>query len=1273
MSFPQAKGLKVQQAEFTGFVTEVGLAGKVNLARAGSRATAAGRLAWGKGLLACADSQGSLDSIGDLARLAGVKNIDARGVKYDGLLTVAGGRFQAGGTLQAASARANSEHISGAVASFSFDSKLGSAVQVHRLKYQGGDVKGRLVVSPKGGQLQGGFELATSQASSIANRFLPKSARYAGPLKATAIVEGDLKHLTAQFQGSAAGSLALPDHKAVALDDLFARGSLGKDGVARFDRVAAKSGGSTLLAYGDLNLPKGRLDVNLDARGVEIQRYWPEASGTGSVAGRLHGEPRGPEFEGAAEAYDATFEGTSTTFVRADVRANPETVRAENLQTLVGSGLLEGQIALQLSDQSLSGTLASSNLQLADIAGAGNDGAVSFKTESIGGTLAHPQATARALVSGALVQNLPINFAHLFVQLNDAKLNISNSWMNLLGGAVLVTGQYDLSKGSGEFQINGHDLELDQASSLATDPDAPRFAGFLKGDAELKIDGSNVSGSLLATAANCSVNQQSLGLGTFSLNARSEFPKHSAVEISPEDQGAPYEKSPSLLDRLVLTGSAQFADQTHFVAIENGSFQAETNSVSADILAKNGSAQELMRGLLPELNDLPPSAKARLYSLDGSITAAAHLGGTLDHPQVTVETANLDQTSLNGVALGNVSASGNWSLDGWKVAKATYANAGATGSVQLEKKPGGSLTGDIDLSGIDLDKLTRAWPDIPHLDGLLATTLVLGGTTDSPTARGSLNITGLRPDGQSDAFALDLSSIDIKQGSAKAQGSFNGLGSTAKLTAFAPVQFPLKDLGATPFEANLEFQPRSIKSLEGLPEALDLTASEGTLSGHLGLTGTFAKPKAVGELRADFERLAFRTPSGKSTTTKTEEWTALNTKLVHSTAELAIDGNAVSLSLLGESSLGGTVQGKGMLTIPDLGDLMSSGNSAEKGGAMEKFLASPVTGSLKWIAVSLSESTKSLKARGSISGDIAVAGSLGAPNISGNLNIDRASASVDAIQAGGAQTRAPSIDPIFNIKVAFAPTTEIDTSQANLKLGGDVKILGSLSSPQSSIDLQVHGGNLKLPTRKVVLNDRGKITGTLSAVGDSHLYVDLHGETHVVAIRSIEAAEPYDVFLTVRGDLLDPNGVDLQASSFPPGLESSEALALLGKTDILKALAVSTPGQSLQSAFNSYAIPSFLGPVTDELALGLRLDYLTFDISAYNQSFVFAGKTLSNGFSLYAQRQLSNASPGSPALFDYRINYRPPISRLIPRRVSFFFGTDQLRPWKLGVSYGFRF
>jgi hypothetical protein len=171
-------------------------------------------------------------------------------------------------------------------------------------------------------------------------------------------------------------------------------------------------------------------------------------------------------------------------------------------------------------------------------------------------------------------------------------------------------------------------------------------------------------------------------------------------------------------------------------------------------------------------------------------------------------------------------------------------------------------------------------------------------------------------------------------------------------------------------------------------------------------------------------------------------------------------------------------------------------------------------------------------------------------------------------------------------------------------------------------------------------------------------------------------AERYDIHLDVTGDLLAPDQVNFTATSDPPDLSQDQILALLGRTDLLTALGsgstYSQGEKTIQSAFIGYALPSLFDPLTARLAADLRLDYISVEYNALDQTSLLAAKTLGNGFSIQARRQITESTPGYPLSYDYRLVYQLPIRSVFARRFSFFVGRDELTQWKIGFQYGQR-
>jgi hypothetical protein len=98
-----------------------------------------------------------------------------------------------------------------------------------------------------------------------------------------------------------------------------------------------------------------------------------------------------------------------------------------------------------------------------------------------------------------------------------------------------------------------------------------------------------------------------------------------------------------------------------------------------------------------------------------------------------------------------------------------------------------------------------------------------------------------------------------------------------------------------------------------------------------------------------------------------------------------------------------------------------------------------------------------------------------------------------------------------------------------------------------------------------------------------------------------------------------------------------------------------------------------LDPLTTRLAEGLGLDYLAVSYDPYSRFTLNFARPLGNNLVLEGRRQLSEPLPGLEPEYELKLTYRLPVRSRTFRRIAVSFGTDQLRPWKLEVSYSFRF
>jgi hypothetical protein len=1321
-SWSQASNLPpVDSAQFKGYGTETGLSVSVALRTSGAQGSASGILAWGNGLskgtamagvLGRGSSEVSVSSTASLpfqVRKWIPKGVTAQALALKGDYDFTSGSLTLADHLTASHLSSGNDVIDQVQANVLVDvNKKGNSVVVglNQARFGKAPLHGRVEVrsGPFGerGQnplvLRGAVEASTDEATQVLHRFTgwdPKTlGQIDGHLRVVALLGGNLDKPTGLFQGSSSGGFTLPKTRRLAVDSLFSRGSFSGLTI-NFDRVVAKTDGGTVLGEGLLDVGKHALGFTLDGRGLDLKQFAPEVRGLGSLAGRLEGPWNGPSFKGVAEAYDAEFQGENVAILRTDLNADPKEVLAENLQAVAGSAVIEGWLSMGFKNQDLDGAISAPDLQLADLFGENVDGAVNFKTQRIGGTLKEPEVVARAVASNLVLGNVPATFGIANFHLTGSKVAVTGGGLSVLGGSLTGQGNYDLSNQSGHFAISARNLGLDQTAAALNRGTATRLEGRIGGDLTLNVKSDLVQAEAKGQLASVLLNGSELGNGVWSLDLSAAHPAPAPSVPNKAQTFTPIDPDPELLgtlalkssedsdpykdwlDHLKVKGSAQVGHESTFLSLESMQYSGETRNLTGELLASGVSIHDAIGAAMPYLTDMPDDLRARLSSADGTLLANAVLSGSLDHPDLKVSKMEAERLRLNGVALGQFKAVGEANDSSWHLQQFAYVDGPSLANLTASKEVGGALIGDAEFSQFDLDKITRAWPTIPHLAGTASASFSVGGTDTSPVLRGSLNAIGLQAAAGFDTFGLDLNTIKIQDGEASLQGDVNGLGFIGRFTASAPLRYPLKDWGATPVKGALILDSRSLASLEGLPGNFDPSRLSGTLAGQLNLEGTLAEPQASGDLAVQAQRLGFRVPFE----TRANEWVALKTELLDTSATVHLSQNVLSLDLQSKSSAGGGLSLSGTAKIPPLGDLLSNGNGAASVSAGQRVLDTIVQSTLKLNQFRFEENNRIITAKGTTDGALDLNGPLSGPILAGKITLDRASSGLPNLVTKEGGSGAESVDPKFNVEVRLVSPAHISTSLANFDVTGLMRLNGSLSQPDVRAGLTLTNGNLQLPGAKVALLPGGRIIGTFGVEPDgiarAHLNVDLVGESHVLSIRSFDEADPYDVTLNIRGDLLDPDRIDFATTSIPPGLDKNEILGLLGRTDILTALGANDPTGNgrdrLQNAITSYALPTLANPLTSGIASGLQLDYLNLEFNALNQTILFAGKTLKYGFSLYAQKQISSPTPGYSSLYDYRINYRPPVNRIVPRRISFFIGTDQQRPWKFGIAYSFRF
>jgi hypothetical protein len=316
-----------------------------------------------------------------------------------------------------------------------------------------------------------------------------------------------------------------------------------------------------------------------------------------------------------------------------------------------------------------------------------------------------------------------------------------------------------------------------------------------------------------------------------------------------------------------------------------------------------------------------------------------------------------------------------------------------------------------------------------------------------------------------------------------------------------------------------------------------------------------------------------------------------------------------------------------------------------------------------------------------VDGTLKVGGTLAEPTITGALALANGLVAMPSTIKESTGQLIPLYSPRFDVTLATTGTAKFKSSTADLDLTGQGAIQGTLSDLEVNANLRVRKGLLRLPTSRVTIEPGGTIRPlyeTKEGLSAASIDVSLEGRTRVVSAQFGGTAQRYEVTLGVRGDLLKEGGLVLTARSDPPELSQDQILALLGQVSLIEGIASGVqegnPESQIRNALFGIAVPYLLDPFTSKIASAIGLDYLTLDINALEGATVSFARTLSRDFVIQGSRQVSQIRSGLPVKYDLRLAYQIRLgSRGNRKRLSFSLGTDEIRPWKLGLEYTFRF
>ncbi|MHB8637426.1 MAG: translocation/assembly module TamB domain-containing protein [Fimbriimonadaceae bacterium] len=1250
-------GYRASNLKFVGRITGDGAEGAVSGAGSGVDANLRGWINWqGNRIRTVATGGVSLASIASLpasARKLIPAGVSGRALAFQGSVTFdSRNGIGAAGSFTAAQGAYKSDALDRVAGEVRVGGQTVWA-RVASAHYRSAPVTGEVAMNWKTRQITAAAKASHLSAAIVLQRFPVAFKKIkgtpSGMLSAFALMTGPLAKPTISFRIAGYGDYSEADlPRPVKIERALAEGSY-RDGKITVARLRARTPAGAITAVGSIDLPQRTLAFDVDGRGLDVGDFTTSVSGLASVSGAIAGTFDEPRFDGQVEGYDLTYQGNDVALTTAHVTARPEEILASSLDVVVGSSQISGRLAVALPSKQISGAFSSKALQVGDFLGEPFAGLVAIQTSDLSGTVDDPHFTVTAMGKDLLAQELQIADLDAHATLAGHHLSLDTLQAHTADGLVLANGEYDLDAQSGHVAMTGAGLNLAAVLPAVQKTNRTALAGIVGGRASLAFANRALTSVVASgTLASVKANGTDLGDGVWNVSG----------------------------DGHTLSGSAQASFGTRFLALENATVNLDAATLDSNVVASNLTLQNVYQFASPYLAAANASPSQRFALFDGDVKLLGHVSGKWANPDLVVSSLETDNLSYNGITFGDLTASGSRLGGVWSLAAVNLTDGAASASAHGTIDEAGDTNLDGEIHNFDIAKLGGAFPGLPPVDGVVSSSFLATGPTSRPQVRATLDAESVAVQGRPTDFGMNLATVTLGSAGIDASGAVTYEGFHGQLVAHVPFNYPFTIPEDTPISATLTLNQRPLSDIAPYAPTLDPKRIQGAINGSLALTGVRDALHLSGGINIRAADIGFRAldPASKPQSPK---YIPLTTELKDLVLSLGVQDTAVTADMSVKSNQAGSIDGQVNAKLAALEELLNQHTFAD----LDTWLASPITGKVAFNDLAMKESNKLLTSSFALNGGLTVAGSLASPAISGDLAVSNLSTTIPGLTAQSAAGNPATIDPKFNIGIELQNPGHITTALAGIDLTGRGHIGGTLSQMDATALLAVVRGELRLPGGKVSLTPGGTVHPTYqvdaSGISDAHVTVDLYGDSHVTAVRNGDVAERYDVHLDVRGDLLVPDQVVFIATSDPPDLSQDQILALLGRTDLLNALGSGTTyaqgERQFQTAALSFAVPSLFDPITSRLAAGLGLDYLSIEYNALDQTSILASKTLGHGFSFQVRRQISVPTPGFPLSYDYRLVYQLPTRSRIIRRFSFFFGADQLTPWKIGLQYGQRF
>jgi autotransporter translocation and assembly factor TamB len=1166
-------------------------------------------------------------------------------------------KYRLSGTASATRVDFKKEHLDRLVARIDLDP---SVARAHLLSAQlrGRSLQGFATIAPPNasGALAGAFKVENFDLGPLSKDY--RVAGLTGNVSGKAIFGGNLKTPTVSLASEGTVGYRRSGHN-IRGDFVFA----GQYSNERFEIERALLTGDfgQITAHGAVS-KRGQLSVGLTGRRLNAEAQFPELMGNASLRANLSGTVTSPLLRGYAEAYGLTYHDYSVPVASVDFTADLEGAQLLDFKAIRGSAQLTGSASVRFRDGALKGQMVTKGFQLADILGDDFSGTVEIPDGILRGTLSKPIITSTIRGENVVAKGLKVDKLSAKISADNKMARLENLKVSVANGQISGSANFDLLKRNGNGTLKLDALALkDIVPNLST---AVTVVGTASGKVNVTFDDKSLL-TLLSTGTlnDIELNDTPVGSGSWDVTGKQKD----------------------------FNGSVQVGFLDRYVSLDNGHYNSGTNQLGANLSLFNNEVKDLTAIGARYLPDLSLDTAETLKSASGTLNLGAKISGSLKSPVIAVDNLTAASLRVRNLSLGDLKASLDYQSNRLDVHSFSLSGGSVTAKASGYLEPKGNIQASLDISNVAMSDIGQLVPSLAGQSGKVTDLSIdLFGKTNSPDVHASLDAEGLlqskldlfpSSDAKANAGivkdkALRLSLIANASGQDKTMDLsgdyfFRGFQGNVRGTAVYELSKGIPKIANV--DTNVSIAKRDLKEVAQLVTGIDLKRTSGYVEGGFQAKGSPEDLAISGDLTLFADSLGFEVPA----TNPKDAPVHIDDSLRNVQAKIAVANHALGANATFESSRGGKINSTATIPIDDISQLQTDIQNR----GIQAILDRSINGSVTIDGFSVRQGFPSnAYVLGKASGAISIAGTIGQPNISGNVSINQLESVLPALPSATGTASVPVIDPTFNLTANLGLPARLKTTGAELFVLGGGTLTGSLSAPTVRSKLELQSGSVRLPAALLRLDQGGTVALNLDGANPTilpTLDVDMVGKTAVTTLKSGDIYERYDISIGLKGDLLKDGGLVLTAQSDPPDLTQDRILALVGQTDLLQSFnsgaSQGDTERKFRDALAGYALPSFADPITSKLAQTLGLQYLNVEYNGVEQASFALAKGLGGGFSIQGRRQFAESPLTGRTVYELKVSYHPRRAKGLLGNISFSVGSDQDHPIKGALEYGIKF